>query len=86
MSWAASIYVDENGNIYGAAQTDQRGSSSTNDRTVGGRTPVEHAGKWFGTQMDYQPFKTAVTQAAVRAYNRKTVLDRIVEALAKEIT
>lgn len=83
MSWAASVYVDESGNIYGAAQTDQRGSSSTNDRTVG-RAPVEHAGKWFGSQMSYRPFRAAVTQAAARAYNRKTVLDRIVEALADD--
>lgn len=79
MTWAASIYVDESGNIYGASQTDQRGCRQTDDRTVGGR-PVEWAGKWYGSQMNYSPFKAAVKKAAMRAARRITVLDRLIQA------
>lgn len=58
----ASIYVDSNGRIYGASDTDQHHTRATT-RTVGGR-PVVPAGTWYGSQMSYRPFRAAVADAA----------------------
>lgn len=61
MSYAATIYVDAAGQQYGARDTDQRGTRAIH-RTVDGR-PVACAGTWYGCQMDYRPFKAAITAA-----------------------
>ena len=68
MTFSATIYVDAQGNIYGASRTDQRGTNAAM-RTVGGR-PVECAGTWYGSQMSYQPYRRAVAAAAHRAAER----------------
>lgn len=66
MTFAAQIYVDASGCVYGAAQTDQRGCRNADTRTVNGR-PVAYAGKWYGSQMSYRPYREAVTRATSRA-------------------
>jgi len=71
MSFAAQIYVDKNGTVYGASETDQRYTSHTlasdsTARTVRGRI-VAYAGKWYGSQMDYRPYLDAVRSASERA-------------------
>lgn len=63
MNFAATIYVDSKGNICGARDTDQRGKAEADGRTRRGK-PVECAGRWYGSQMSYQPFRDAVTRAA----------------------
>jgi len=65
MSYAVQIYVDKNGNTYGASQTDQR-YTQADSRTVRGN-PVAYAGKWFGSQMDYRPYLDSVEEAATKA-------------------
>ena len=77
-SYPAAIYVDEAGNIYGAKDTDQRGRRESQNRTVDGE-PVEFAGRWFGSQMSYKPFKKACKEAQGRAYTRKHPLMRLAE-------
>ena len=69
MTFAADIYVDSKGNTYGAKDTDQAHTRHDGPRTVRG-FPVEHAGKWFGSQMDYRPYKFAVKAAAKRLNER----------------
>lgn len=67
MTFAAQIYVDASGYVYGASATDQRGSRTNHDhRTVNGR-PVAYAGRWYGSQMSYRPYREAVTRATSRA-------------------
>lgn len=76
MAYAARIYVNENGTVMGAADTDQAGSRTVDGRTAGGR-PVEFAGQWFGSQMDYAPFKRAVAEAATRAATRESAVVKL---------
>lgn len=61
MTFAATIYVDAAGRIYGASHTDQRYTKSAR-RTVHGR-PVVSAGTWYGSQMSYRPYRQAVAAA-----------------------
>lgn len=68
MTFAAQIYVDSNANVYGASQTDQAYTSrnltpDTSARSVRG-TPVAYAGKWYGSQMSFRPYRDAVAAAA----------------------
>lgn len=73
MSYAVTIYVDAEGNTYGASQTDQSGRRNYyGPRTVGGR-PVAYAGRWYGVQMSYRPYRAAVEDAAasVRSETRR---------------
>ncbi len=67
-TFSALIFVDALGNIYGASKTDQAGKKKldNNNRTVGGR-PVGFAGKWYGSQMRYLPFKKSVQNARLKA-------------------
>lgn len=69
MTFAAEIYVDQHGTIHGASKTDQRGCKSQAGRTVRGQ-PVEYAGRWYGSQMGYAPFRACVADAARRAAER----------------
>ena len=66
MNFAATIYVDSSGRKCGAKDTDQRGSHDPDGRTVSGRA-VECAGKWYGSQMSWQPYRDAVMSARARA-------------------
>jgi len=66
MTYHVAIYVDSYGRTYGAAETDQAGYRTVNGRTVNGR-PVVYAGQWYGSQMSYRPFETAVQAAAKKA-------------------
>jgi hypothetical protein len=65
MNFPATIYVDSDGVIYGAADTDQRFTRKA-ARTVKGR-PVACAGSWYGSQMEWQPFRDAVAEAKAKA-------------------
>jgi len=76
MSWAATIYVDEDGSVYGASNTDQRGCHNKDNRTVNSR-PVERVGIWWGSQMNYAPYKRACAAAQARAYMRTPPLSRL---------
>lgn len=69
MTFAAQIYVDAAGRIYGASQTDQRYTTASS-RTVGGR-PVVYAGRWYGSQMSYRPYRDAVAAAQVAAAEKE---------------
>jgi len=68
MSYAIEIYADVAGRTYGASETDQRYTQAAT-RTVGGE-PVAYAGRWYGSQMGYRPFKEAVAHAAKRLAGR----------------
>ena len=67
-TFSALIFVDASGNIYGASKTDQAGKKKldNNNRTVGGRS-VAFAGRWYGSQINYRPFRAAVEVARLRA-------------------
>lgn len=70
MNFPADIYVDASGSIYGASQTDQRYTQTACDaRTVGG-CPVAYAGRWYGSQMAYRPFRESVAHARAVAAER----------------
>lgn len=70
MNFPAEIYVDATGSIYGASQTDQRYTRAACDaRTVHGR-PVAYAGRWYGSQMAYRPFRESVACAQAVAAER----------------
>ena len=71
MNFAATIYVDTAGQIYGAKDTDQRYTRATR-RTVNGR-PVACAGVWYGIQMGYSPFRFAVSAAQKQAAQMEAV-------------
>ena len=81
MNFAAKIYVDANGNIYGASKTDQAHTRASCDtRTVGGR-PVGYAGRWFGSQMSWQPYRDAINEAMYQAVLRAcqpTTVERVI--------
>lgn len=66
MTFAATIYVDASGSIYGASETDQRYTRHASGRTVNGR-PVVCAGRWYGSQMSYRPYRDCVAAAAREA-------------------
>jgi len=65
MTYPVDFYVDENGQTYGASETDQA-YTREKIRTVNGR-PVAYAGKWFACQIPYRPFQRAVIEASRRA-------------------
>lgn len=69
MTYEIKIFVDSDGNTYGASETDQAGTH-TLVRTVKGR-PVVYAGEWYGSQMRYRPFKAAVKAAAASLSRHK---------------
>lgn len=71
MSYAVHIYVDAAGNTYSASQTDQHHTQST-ERTVRGNV-VAYAGKWFGSQMSYRPYRDAIgiARAAAIAHDQQ---------------
>ena len=54
MSYPISFYADEYGIAYGASATNERGSTDWTNRFVGS-LPVEWAGMWYPTQLEYQP-------------------------------
>lgn len=72
MTFAATIYVDAQGSVCGARDTDQRGSAESDYRTRNGR-PVECAGRWYGSQMSYRPYRDAVALAMRAAQQRQEV-------------
>lgn len=65
MSYPVAIYVTASGTAYGASQTDQARTRAV-ERTVHGR-PAVYAGRWYGIQMSYRPYREAVAYAAERA-------------------
>ena len=71
MAYSVHIYVDKNGDWFGASQTDQCHNRNKQNRTRHGE-PVESAGYWYGSQMSYRPFQLAINLAAKKAAERKT--------------
>jgi hypothetical protein len=65
MIYQVAIYVTASGTAYGASQTDQAYTRAA-ERTVAGR-PAVYAGRWYGIQMRYRPYRKAVETAAERA-------------------
>ena len=84
MSYPISFYADEYGIAYGASETNERGSTSSTNRFVGS-LPVEWAGMWYPTQLDYRPFGRAIAKAAKLAKHRATLIRRRAAYAAKKL-
>jgi uncharacterized protein YjbI with pentapeptide repeats len=65
MSYQICVYVDAEGKIYGASETDQA-YTRAEERTVHGR-PVAYAGHWYSVQFPFRPFRRSVEAARQKA-------------------
>lgn len=76
MNYPVSVYVDAAGFVVAASMTDQRYTrAGTDARTLAGY-PLAYAGKWYGIQMAYRPFRNAVRVAQRKAARKKAALAR----------
>ena len=83
MSYPISFYADEYGTAYGASETNESGAITWTNRFVGS-LPVEWAGMWYPTQLEYRPFGRAIAKAAKLAKHRANLIRRLEAYAAKK--